>query len=161
MPRNRVHNLNISLDGYAAGDHVTFDAPIGGAERPKRRNPRVCASGWVGTRSVGRRRPKASAGRSDRRRPVISDRWQALLLYLNGSCALRCCRLWITLQAVVLASAVSGGAPAAVEVLPFGSMEVLLGPDWRDLEKARLAVAEDRRCLDWPDAVIDGIDTGC
>jgi hypothetical protein len=33
MPRTRVHNLNISLDGYAAGDHVTLDAPIGGAER--------------------------------------------------------------------------------------------------------------------------------
>ena len=33
MPRTRVHNLNISLDGYAAGGHVTFDAPIGGAER--------------------------------------------------------------------------------------------------------------------------------
>jgi len=33
MPRSRVHNLNISLDGYAAGDHVTFDQPIGGAER--------------------------------------------------------------------------------------------------------------------------------
>ena len=33
MPRTRVHNLNISLDGYAAGEHVTFDAPIGGAER--------------------------------------------------------------------------------------------------------------------------------
>ena len=33
MTRTRVHNLNISLDGYAAGDHVTFDAPIGGAER--------------------------------------------------------------------------------------------------------------------------------
>ena len=33
MPRTRVHNLNISLDGYAAGDHVAFDAPIGGAER--------------------------------------------------------------------------------------------------------------------------------
>ena len=32
MPRTRVHNLNISLDGYAAGGHVTFDAPIGGAE---------------------------------------------------------------------------------------------------------------------------------
>jgi dihydrofolate reductase len=28
-----VHNLNISMDGYAAGDHVTFDHPIGGAER--------------------------------------------------------------------------------------------------------------------------------
>ena len=33
MPRTRVHQLNVSLDGYAAGDHVTFDAPIGGAER--------------------------------------------------------------------------------------------------------------------------------
>lgn len=33
MSRTRVHNLNISVDGYAAGDHVTFDAPIGGAER--------------------------------------------------------------------------------------------------------------------------------
>ena len=33
MPRTRVHNLNISLDGYAAGEHVTYDAPIGGAER--------------------------------------------------------------------------------------------------------------------------------
>lgn len=33
MPRTRVHNLNISLDGFAAGDRVTFDAPIGGAER--------------------------------------------------------------------------------------------------------------------------------
>lgn len=33
MPRTRVHNLNISLDGYAAGEHVTVDAPIGGAER--------------------------------------------------------------------------------------------------------------------------------
>jgi dihydrofolate reductase len=33
MPRTRVHNLNVSLDGYAAGDHVTLDAPIGGAER--------------------------------------------------------------------------------------------------------------------------------
>src|SRR5262249_39456270 len=33
MARTRVHNLNISLDGYAAGDRVTFDAPIGGAER--------------------------------------------------------------------------------------------------------------------------------
>ena len=31
MPRTRVHNLNISLDGYAAGEHVTFDEPIGGA----------------------------------------------------------------------------------------------------------------------------------
>lgn len=33
MPRTRIHNMNISLDGYAAGDHVTFDAPIGGAGR--------------------------------------------------------------------------------------------------------------------------------
>jgi len=33
MPRTRVHNMNISLDGYAAGEHVTLDAPIGGAER--------------------------------------------------------------------------------------------------------------------------------
>ena len=31
--RTRVHNINISLDGYAAGEHVTFDSPIGGAER--------------------------------------------------------------------------------------------------------------------------------
>ena len=31
MPRTRVHNLNVSLDGYAAGEQVTFDAPIGGA----------------------------------------------------------------------------------------------------------------------------------
>ncbi|TCK20156.1 dihydrofolate reductase family protein [Pseudonocardia endophytica] len=33
MPRTRVHNLNISLDGYAAGEHVTLDEPIGGAGR--------------------------------------------------------------------------------------------------------------------------------
>ncbi|KQY57355.1 dihydrofolate reductase family protein [Nocardioides sp. Root140] len=33
MPRTRVHNLNISLDGYSAGDHVKLDAPIGGAEQ--------------------------------------------------------------------------------------------------------------------------------
>ncbi len=33
MPRTRVHNLNVSMDGYAAGGHVTFDQPIGGAER--------------------------------------------------------------------------------------------------------------------------------
>ena len=33
MSRTRVHNLKVSLDGYAAGEHVTFDAPIGGAER--------------------------------------------------------------------------------------------------------------------------------
>ena len=32
-PRTRVDNMNVSLDGYAAGEHVTFDAPIGGAER--------------------------------------------------------------------------------------------------------------------------------
>ena len=32
MSRARVHNLNISLDGFAAGVHVTPDAPIGGAE---------------------------------------------------------------------------------------------------------------------------------
>ena len=31
MPRTRVHNLTVSLDGYAAGEHVTFDEPIGGA----------------------------------------------------------------------------------------------------------------------------------
>lgn len=31
MFRTRVHNLNISLDGYAAGEYVTFDEPIGGA----------------------------------------------------------------------------------------------------------------------------------
>jgi hypothetical protein len=33
MPRTRVHNMSVSLDGYAAGQDVTFDAPIGGAER--------------------------------------------------------------------------------------------------------------------------------
>ena len=33
MPRTRVHNLLISLDGYAAGEDVTFDAPIGHAQR--------------------------------------------------------------------------------------------------------------------------------
>ena len=27
MPRTRVHNLNISLDGYAAGEHVTSTPP--------------------------------------------------------------------------------------------------------------------------------------
>ena len=31
MVRTRVHNLLVSLDGYAAGDRVTFDEPIGGA----------------------------------------------------------------------------------------------------------------------------------
>jgi dihydrofolate reductase len=33
VPRTRVHNLFVSLDGYAAGEEVTFDAPIGGARR--------------------------------------------------------------------------------------------------------------------------------
>ena len=33
MSRTRVHNLNVSLDGYGAGEQVTFEAPIGGAER--------------------------------------------------------------------------------------------------------------------------------
>ena len=33
MPRTRVHNLFVSLDGYAAGEEVTFDAPIGGAQQ--------------------------------------------------------------------------------------------------------------------------------
>lgn len=33
MSRTRVHNLMISLDGYAAGDDVTLEAPIGGAEK--------------------------------------------------------------------------------------------------------------------------------
>jgi dihydrofolate reductase len=33
MPRTRVHNLFVSLDGYAAGEEVTFDAPIGGARQ--------------------------------------------------------------------------------------------------------------------------------
>lgn len=32
MPRTRVHNLFVSADGFAAGDHVTLDHPIGGAE---------------------------------------------------------------------------------------------------------------------------------
>lgn len=31
MSRVRVHNLFVSLDGYAAGDTVTLDRPIGGA----------------------------------------------------------------------------------------------------------------------------------
>jgi len=31
MTRTRVHNLFVSLDGYAAGEEVRFDAPIGGA----------------------------------------------------------------------------------------------------------------------------------
>jgi dihydrofolate reductase len=33
MPRTRVHNLFVSLDGYAAGDYVTLEAPIGDAGR--------------------------------------------------------------------------------------------------------------------------------
>ncbi|MFT4084361.1 MAG: dihydrofolate reductase family protein [Nocardioides sp.] len=32
MSRTRVHNLFVSSDGYAAGDHVTLERPIGGAE---------------------------------------------------------------------------------------------------------------------------------
>ena len=32
MPRTRVHNLMVSADGFAAGDHVTLERPIGGAE---------------------------------------------------------------------------------------------------------------------------------
>lgn len=32
MPRTRVHNLFVSSDGFAAGDHVTRERPIGGAE---------------------------------------------------------------------------------------------------------------------------------
>ena len=31
MPRLRVHNLNISTDGFAAGTYVSFDEPIGEA----------------------------------------------------------------------------------------------------------------------------------
>lgn len=31
-PRTRVHNMLVSLDGFAAGDTVTVDQPIGGAE---------------------------------------------------------------------------------------------------------------------------------
>ncbi len=31
MPRTRVHNMFVALDGYAAGEDVTLDAPIGGA----------------------------------------------------------------------------------------------------------------------------------
>lgn len=33
MSRTRVHNMFLSLDGYAAGDYVTLAAPIGGAVR--------------------------------------------------------------------------------------------------------------------------------
>lgn len=31
MVRTRVHNLLVSADGYAAGEHVTLEEPIGGA----------------------------------------------------------------------------------------------------------------------------------
>lgn len=31
MTRTRVHSLFVSLDGFAAGDHVTLEEPIGGA----------------------------------------------------------------------------------------------------------------------------------
>ena len=33
MVRTRVHNLFVSSDGYAAGDYVTLEKPIGGAGR--------------------------------------------------------------------------------------------------------------------------------
>ncbi len=33
MSRTRVHNLMVSLDGYAAGEYVTAEEPIGGAGR--------------------------------------------------------------------------------------------------------------------------------
>lgn len=33
MSLTRVHNLNLSLDGYAAGGEVSLDRPIGNAER--------------------------------------------------------------------------------------------------------------------------------
>ena len=33
MSRTRVHNLLVSLDGYAAGEYVTMEEPIGGAAR--------------------------------------------------------------------------------------------------------------------------------
>jgi dihydrofolate reductase len=33
VSRTRVHNLMVSLDGYAAGEHVTLEEPIGGAGR--------------------------------------------------------------------------------------------------------------------------------
>lgn len=32
MPHTRVHNLFVSTDGFAAGDQVTLEHPIGGAE---------------------------------------------------------------------------------------------------------------------------------
>ncbi|AEM81485.1 dihydrofolate reductase family protein [Streptomyces violaceusniger] len=33
MAKVRVHNLFVSLDGYSAGETITIDQPIGGAER--------------------------------------------------------------------------------------------------------------------------------
>ena len=33
MSRTRVHNLMVSLDGYAAGEYVTMEEPIGAAAR--------------------------------------------------------------------------------------------------------------------------------
>ncbi|MBO0747876.1 MAG: dihydrofolate reductase family protein [Acidimicrobiaceae bacterium] len=33
MAKTRVHNFFVSLDGYSAGDTITLEAPIGGAER--------------------------------------------------------------------------------------------------------------------------------
>ena len=33
MSRTRVHNLLVSVDGYAAGEYVTMEEPIGGAAR--------------------------------------------------------------------------------------------------------------------------------
>ncbi|MER5394398.1 dihydrofolate reductase family protein [Saccharopolyspora sp. NPDC002686] len=33
MARTRVHNFFVSLDGYSAGETITLDKPIGGAER--------------------------------------------------------------------------------------------------------------------------------
>ncbi|MFD4989741.1 dihydrofolate reductase family protein [Streptomyces sp. NPDC058372] len=32
MAKARVHNFHVSLDGYGAGETITLDAPIGGAE---------------------------------------------------------------------------------------------------------------------------------
>ena len=50
MPRTRVHNMNISLDGYAAGEHVTLDAPIGG--------PALFSGSMAGYPGVDRRMPR-------------------------------------------------------------------------------------------------------
>ncbi|MCI2417650.1 dihydrofolate reductase family protein [Saccharopolyspora sp. K220] len=33
MAKTRVHNFFVSLDGYSAGETITLDTPIGGAER--------------------------------------------------------------------------------------------------------------------------------